>query len=249
MFGKDGNILLLPAASVIVAQTEGDSLRFLLMRRAAHLAFAPGAYVFPGGRLNDGEEAALAAAREAYEEANLLFAVDSSGSFPDAAALADFGAARQQIAEGRLGFLDFLRVEGLALRLDLFTPHARWITPEGLPRRFDTRFFLARAPSGQTPDPDLKECDAFVWLTAEEALAAAQAGALPLMFPTLMKLMRLKAAASWAEALALGDDSAVMPYLVPDVSGRMMLRLSDDAPYPVRLWPLEGLAEVPRQPG
>ena len=56
---------------------------------------------------------------------------------------------RQRLLNGSLSLGELLSRHGLALRADLLTPWARWITPEISPRRFDTWFFAAALPPGQ----------------------------------------------------------------------------------------------------
>lgn len=68
---------------------------------------------------------------------------------------------------------------------------SRWIAPPSLPIRFDTHFFLARAPDGQEPEVDGVECVDAGWFTAPQMLSEERAGAFPLLFPTRKHLERL----------------------------------------------------------
>ena len=90
-------------------------------------------------------------------------------------------------------------------------PFARWIAPVSLPVRFDTWFFLARAPDGQEPEVDGVECVAAGWFTAEQMLSAARAGSFPLLFPTLKHLERLREYGSVEELMAAAGTFAVEP--------------------------------------
>jgi 8-oxo-dGTP pyrophosphatase MutT (NUDIX family) len=81
-------------------------------------------------------------------------------------------------------------------------PFSRWIAPISLPVRFDTHFFLARAPAGAEPAVDGVECVDVGWFTAAHMLAAAQGGTFPLLFPTRRHLERLRSFASVEAAFA-----------------------------------------------
>jgi 8-oxo-dGTP pyrophosphatase MutT (NUDIX family) len=200
-----------------------------LLRRTRELDFAPGACVFPGGSVDEqdaevqipwagpapAEFAGLlgtsqararalicAAVRETFEEAGVLLAG------PSPIALVDDSAAlardRHSLLEGSTSFGELLRRRGLMLRADLLTPWARWITPEASPRRFDTWFFAAALPPGQTAglmaglaaglaQAKSREADSGTWLRPGAALASARAGEITLLPPTVVTLSELAA--------------------------------------------------------
>jgi 8-oxo-dGTP pyrophosphatase MutT (NUDIX family) len=174
------------------------------MRRHRNQVFMGGAYVFPGGRLDDAdadpELAAcigglfVAAIRETFEEAGVLLARDARGSVVDLSApetAARFAAYRLELHEGRLTLSELVRREGLLFAPDLLVPYSHWITPEIESRRFDTRFFLARLPEGQVPVHDRMELTEARWLTPAFALAENAAGRIVLMPPTLKTIEEL----------------------------------------------------------
>jgi 8-oxo-dGTP pyrophosphatase MutT (NUDIX family) len=100
--------------------------------------------------------------------------------------------------------------------------YSRWITPAQLAIRFDTHFFLVRAPAGADPRPDGEECVDLRWSTPQAALAAHAAGELPLVFPTLRHLEELAAFATVDELLAHArtrDVLAVRPRVVQRAGG------------------------------
>lgn len=191
-----------PAATVVVARRAGEEMEVLLLRRPDEASFAAGAYVFAGGRIDpederekllqrvdpaaaDGEpEALVAAARELWEETGLLIGEPGTGRAPGGAA-----------ARGRLRRTERVPFRRLAHELDLRLPgpavayFARWITPERLSRRYDTRFFLALDPGGDVTLTN--EHTDSTWLSPERALARFAAGSLPLLFPTRKTLERL----------------------------------------------------------
>lgn len=142
----------------------------------------------------------LAAAREALEEAGLLYAR------PDCAAgiAADFMSVMSDLRQGA-PFAAALAARGLRLHWQALHPWARWITPEQTVlrmRRFDTRFFLAELPAGQTPAPDGREAVELLWRTPRQALAQYAEGRITLAPPQIMSLLHLARHASAASALA-----------------------------------------------
>jgi 8-oxo-dGTP pyrophosphatase MutT (NUDIX family) len=142
-----------------------------------------------------------AAVRETFEESGVLLAgpVDPAGASAedlvrDSAALA---ADRRALLTGSASLGDVLGRRGLVLRADLLTPWARWITPEASPRRFDTWFFAAALPAGQTATAaveghaDPGESESGTWLRPAAALEAAEAGQITLLPPTAVTLREL----------------------------------------------------------
>ncbi|HEX5296353.1 MAG TPA: NUDIX hydrolase [Streptosporangiaceae bacterium] len=201
----------------------GAGVEAFLLRRTAELEFAPGACVFPGGSVDERDadpgigwagpapedfaaqldvpperarSLVCAAIRETFEESGILLAEDGSGLVGDSAALA---ADRHALLTGTTTLGEVLGRRGLMLRTDLLTPWARWITPEVSPRRFDTWFFAAALPAGQTATAapeghtDPGESESGTWLRPGAALDAAQAGEITLLPPTAVTLRELAA--------------------------------------------------------
>lgn len=137
----------------------------------------------------------VAAIREAFEEAGVLLARTADGEpvrfdgHPDVQAR--FDAHRQAVHAGRRTLLEVLRAEGLVLAADGVHYVAHWITPEGEPKRFDTRFFLARAPEGQAYAHDETELIGSEWVRPGDALERHQAGEFPMIGPTSVCLRDL----------------------------------------------------------
>jgi len=212
------------AATVILLRQAASGAEAFLLRRTAELEFAPGAYVFPGGSVDprDGDETigwagpapadfgalldvppdharalVSAAVRETFEESGVLLAgpTDSPADLVgDSAALA---GDRHALLTGSASLGEVLGRRSLLLRADLLTPWARWITPEVSPRRFDTWFFAAALPPGQTATAapeghaDPGESESGTWLGPAAALEAAQAGEITLLPPTAVTLGEL----------------------------------------------------------
>ncbi|WP_372399702.1 NUDIX hydrolase [Azospirillum sp. HJ39] len=211
-----------PAATLILLRDGVDGLELLTIERHAGLRFAPGATVFPGGRLEAADhdpawraswptaEPAVgppadlphrvAAIRECLEECGILLAQERTGPAgpPGPSAVA---ALRAALAAGE-GFGTALAAAGFVPALDRMAALARWMTPETLPRRFDTLFFLAPAPPGQEPLCDGGEAVAAQWASPRRLLAEAAAGRRRLVFATRMTLLRLAGCADVADAMA-----------------------------------------------
>jgi 8-oxo-dGTP pyrophosphatase MutT (NUDIX family) len=205
-----------PAATVLIVRDAPD-LEVLMVRRSAGMAFGASAWVFPGGKvapadadpawdeLSDGSydhyqrSLRIAAAREVFEESGLLLAT-RSGNELDAEAFATFDSHRADVEAEPARFLSLVREAGLRLTLDRLVPFAHWITPSFEPRRFDTHFFLVRAPASQIVRHDGREAVDHEWVAPETLLARRRDGQAKLMFPTRLNLEVLARAASAADA-------------------------------------------------
>ena len=171
----------------------------------------------------------VAAVRECFEEAGVLLARPSTGGdairFDDPATGRRFGAARRAVHRGELSLVELCVREELVLITGLVQYVSHWITPVGEPKRFDTRFFLALAPPGQEPLHDDTETIASLWITPHDALAAAAAGDLQLLPPTIRSLEFLAEHASadsaLAAAAAIEEPPAILPRLRLDTAGRV----------------------------
>jgi 8-oxo-dGTP pyrophosphatase MutT (NUDIX family) len=201
-------------ASTVVLLREAHPFDVFLVRRSDSIAFMGGAHVFPGGRvdaadhiedieaLSEGMTAAIArmsdvsagvavahhvaALRELFEEAGVLLACPLTAT--PAARLAEY---RGDLLAGTTAFPDIIRRERLRLALDELAYFAHWVTPEIETRRFDTRFFLARAPEGQTPVHDDGETSHSEWLAPLAAIERSRDGRISLPPPTWTTLSML----------------------------------------------------------
>jgi 8-oxo-dGTP pyrophosphatase MutT (NUDIX family) len=249
-----------PAATVVLARDGGGGVETLLLRRSARSRFASGAWVFPGGVLDPGDaalpgrlwrgispEAAadrfaaspqqvlalhVAAVRETFEESGLLLARDRHGEPVDPAAAA---ALRPRAGSGSLeAFASVLDRSGFIADLGALVYLSRWITPLVEPRRYDARFFLARAPCDQVAGADAVETTDQRWVRPAAALCLQRAGDLRLMFPTLRTLRWLSAWPDVDSALAAAAAQPLVPAILPeaivDGAGRVVaLRHPDEA--------------------
>jgi len=240
------------AATVVLLRDASQGWELLLLERHANTAFAGGAMVFPGGRVDPGDaaivvEAALAsgfagldpidasarvaAARETFEEAGIVV---GSASATGAVGLADWQA---RLNAGTAEWGDFLRATGVRLDAALLLPFAHWVPPAAAPiaRRFDTRFYLARLPAGAAATPDGGEAVTAHWATPAAALTRADAGEIGLVFPTRRNLERLAQYATLDALLAATRARAVVriqPAIV-DRGGAAWLTIPQGCDYPV----------------
>ena len=136
----------------------------------------------------------IAAIRETFEESGILLARPRGLENPCRCqrVLAEIEAAhRAALCEGKTTFLKVLADNGMLLALDELVPYAHWITPEGMPKRFDTWFFLAAAPPEQAGAHDGKESTNSIWVSPREALEGGESGRFKLPFPTTRNLIKL----------------------------------------------------------
>ena len=234
-----------PAATIVVVRDGAAGIEVLLSRRAERGDHNSGAWVFPGGiveksdalahgacaGLDDAEASRrlglasgaldyyVAAIRECFEEAGLLFAraggpelVDLDGS--DAARLAPWRGA---LHRGEHGMAQLCAAEGLQLAVDRLIYLSHWLTPLGRPKRFDTRFFIAALPAAQTALHDGTELVEQLWLAPREALARSTS--LKLLTPTQKTLETLGRFASVAEAIAWAAAPREVALVMPRVAG------------------------------
>jgi 8-oxo-dGTP pyrophosphatase MutT (NUDIX family) len=252
------------AATVMVLKDVGRDIQVLMLRRTAAMRFAPGAYVFPGGsvdpadynadigwhgpsageigaRLGASAEAAYAlvcaAVRETFEEAGVLLAGAPGGGPLAVPSGPSWDADRMALISGTLTLAELLNGRGLVLRADLLVPWARWITPEGEPRRFDARFFAAPLPAGQQAVGHEAEADHVAWLRPADAIEAAKAGTMSLFPPTAVTLNDFASAVASGDGLAgiLGTRREVQPVeprLVLE-DGEVWLDLPEEVNYPL----------------
>ena len=237
----------IPAATLVLMRERTSGPPELLMtERTGTMAFAAGALVFPGGRI-DAEDHAAAEGRPVADAAARIAAIretiEETGLAPGLAPAPDAVTAqglRHGLATGR-PLLPLLAEAGLALDLDALTPFARWCPNFRETRRFDTLFFLAEAPS-DTPAPVVAEAEAVraFWASAAEILADVDAGRAHVIFPTRRNLERLARFASIAEAYA---DAArypvrrITPWLA-EVDGTPHVCIPEGIGYPVTSEPL-----------
>lgn len=254
----------LHAATVLLLRPAQPQLQVLMVVRHEQIDFASGALVFPGGKVDaadadpalaehltgaEGLDAAaralrVAAIREAFEECGVLLARErgSAQTLP-AARLRTLEACRAQLATGELTMLELVARERLVLAADLLVPFSHWVTPGFMPKRFDTWFFLARAPEDQIAVHDGGELVDSVWISPATALEDLAEKRRTILFPTRLNLMMLDESRTDEEAFAAAQTrpiKTVEPWIV-ERDGKRWLNIDRDAGY--------ALCEVPASPG
>ncbi len=257
-------VALRAAATTLIVRDGEPGLEVLMVRRSMQASFMPGAYVFPGGavdaadaaadgaalcdesagelqrRLGDvtgvGEQAlafAVAALRECFEECG-LWLLPSAQAAPERGMLARLRAR----LHGGAALPALAREAGLALCTSTLVPWSHWVTPLGLPKRFDTLFFVAAAPAGQAPSVDAGETTTLAWVHPPLALAAQRRGEFQMEFATvrtvqsLAPFAQLGCAALMAHAAALRHLPPLQPRLLLGRDGeRLGIRLPGEPGY------------------
>jgi 8-oxo-dGTP pyrophosphatase MutT (NUDIX family) len=139
----------------------------------------------------------VAVVRELFEEVGILLCVTENGAEPDAKNNGRFEEKRQALVAGALDFGSFLETENLFCDLNRLVYFSHRVTPEFFPIRFDTRFYLAAHPEGQTALEKSEEVADSLWIAPAEALRAADHDRFPLLPPTTTMLQNLTAFDSW----------------------------------------------------
>lgn len=243
---------IIPAATILMVRDGEAGVEVFMVKRHHQIDFASGALVFPGGKLAPGDsdprlralidgaeaysddELALAACaiREAFEESGILLARRPGASDllsgDEVKALDEF---RVPLNAEKLALADFLEANTLRLAADRLVRFARWITPDMMPKRFDTWFFIASAPEGQLGAHDGYESVDSVWVTSDQAIAEPERWTV--IFPTRMNLLKLGRSATAAAAIEEAARTPVVtvtPWVEPREGGAV-LRIQPDAGY------------------
>lgn len=228
----------LAATVLLLRDTAEGPPEVHLVKRAATMAFAGGRYAFPGGRVDPQDEdpatawagpspeqwaarfgcsvpqaRALvgAAVRETFEETGVLLAGSGPEAVVGATTSADWEADRLAVEAHTLPLGALLARRGLMLRTDLLAGWSRWVTPVFEPRRYDTAFFVAALPEGQSAREVSGETEGTVWSAPSKALADFEAGRVTMLPPTVATLREIAAFDSAAAVLAAGRTRSLAP--------------------------------------
>jgi 8-oxo-dGTP pyrophosphatase MutT (NUDIX family) len=222
-----------PSATILLLRSGAAAVEVFMVVRHHQIDFASGALVFPGGKADpqDFDDALLpmlsgahpdpdmraiqvSAIREAFEECGVLLAREAgSDALIPGARLQSLEHYREALNSGEVALLDFLVTEQLVLACDTLVHFAHWITPEMMPKRFDTHFYLAMAPADHVALHDGYESVDSVWISAKDAIDEAAAGTKTVIFPTLRNLEKLGVSASPESAIEAARNSEVVPVL------------------------------------
>ncbi|MBM3661781.1 MAG: NUDIX domain-containing protein [Actinobacteria bacterium] len=243
--GDPESVPIRPAATVVLLRDADDrGFEVCLMQRNLNSDFVGGAYVFPGGGVDpddedlrwadrvDGLDDPLASlrlgipsgglafwvalVREAFEEADVLLAVDSAGEPVRRDAEENrWSVHRADVDRGRRTLWEVFDEEDVRIAARSVHYFARWITPLGAPRRYDTQFFVARVPGEQEVHHDDRELIGTHWMTPTEALSAHERGEFTMIFPTIRTLAALDRFDSADAVLAHAAGVTEIPAIVP----------------------------------
>lgn len=231
-----------------VPAAAGTRLEVLMLRRNPRSDWVAGVHLFPGGAVDaedgsaqiaafcagpDDEEASrtlgvaaggrsyfVAATRECFEEAGILLASTGGAplSFSDDEVARRFTHHRHRLNAGETRLVDICADEDLRLELGSLVYFSHWITPEGSPRRYDTRFFVGVLPEGQEALHDDNEVVDSIWIEPAKALERNLAGEIDLGLPTMKNLEALGRFATSAELTSAAATAAVVPVILPRIS-------------------------------
>ncbi len=251
---------LASAVMLLRGTASGQGIEVFMVRRVIQSDFMPDVYVFPGGSVSKDDRAAelvdglcksvaaspgdpegrtalgsgarAAAIRELFEEAGILLAYDAEKLLAITKQEVErFDTYRKAFNERKGSLVEMAHTEHLTLATDLLDYFAHWITPEGMPKRFNTHFFLTTAPDEQQAAHDRLETSEGIWISPIEALTRFERKEFPLVFATIYQLRELAAFGSVQEALKSTEKQHVstrIPVLVQE-SGKTRVFLQEDA--------------------
>jgi 8-oxo-dGTP pyrophosphatase MutT (NUDIX family) len=257
------------AATVLICRDMPSGFETLMLRRHGRSGFAADMWVFPGGVVDPDDQTLpadrwtgidlpaltqrfripaekvlafhVAAVRETFEEAGLLLAHHRDGSPPDLSD-PDLLQLRHDLAdrETDVDFVGWLQSQDLVLELGELTYLSHWLTPTVEPRRYDTRFFVARMPGAQDAGHDQLEITDQRWIAPARALDEYSAQRMQLIYPTIKTLQALKDHATVDDVVAWANAQPeirrILPHAVID-NGKLVDILHPDHPdYPTELY-------------
>ncbi|MCI5044393.1 MAG: hypothetical protein MRY72_06815 [Aquisalinus sp.] len=243
-----------PAATILLLR-DAPALQVVMVKRHHQIDFASGALVFPGGKVTKGDSTvpasrirsnpqllqelnsfALGAIRECFEECGILLAYDAiSGEMVSAGRAADLTPFRPLLDTGQLSLAQFVEQQDLILAVDQLVHFAHWIGPKMAPKRFDTHFFLARAPERQLAVHDGREAVDSFWIEPAKAMEEQKKGRATIIFPTRCNLDKLAQSTTTEEAIAraaASDVVTVEPWVEEREEGTVLC-IPPEADYPI----------------
>lgn len=257
---ETGNAGLIPSVTIMLVRDGVAGLEVFMVVRHHKIDSFSGALVFPGGKVDKGDthdnvrsrvdgveglgdwefSMRVAAIREAYEECGVLLAREErTGNLVDAARLRALEPMREGLNKNELLIGDLLEQGGLRIAADLLTPFAHWITPNLMPKRFDTRFYVAAAPEDHLAVHDGSESVDSVWIRPSDVIADLEAGKRMIVFPTRMNVLKLGRSQNVSHAIEAARMSPVVT-VEPVVDGEV-LRIPAEAGYDVTEEPLANI--------
>lgn len=227
----------IPSSSILLVRDGLHGLEVLMMKRSEALSFVPGAYVFPGGKVDPGDDACnfrdflpagfteddlpyrIAVIRELFEEAGILLVENHQ----------DYSTLNRD------NFFGALQAAQSIMPIDQLVYFSHWVTPLQIKKRFDTRFYVAAYKGDFSGKADGSEMTALMWVRPLDILDQWDREVIPIMFPTRLNLTWLAEASTVEEALAQASARKIMPVL-PDYSvhpetGKITITIPEDTGY------------------
>lgn len=236
----------IPAATLVLWRDRAGGPEVLVVQRSTRMAFAAGAIVFPGGRVDESDrELAMSLGRpdDAPKITAIRETIEETGVIPAVKGAIDpaLGLTLQAALHGGADFSDLLGGHGLQLDLDALTPFARWMPAFKQPRKFDTIFYVTAAPAGDWPPrPQEGECLAAEWANPTELLERIARDEATAIFPTKRNVERLAQHAGLDSLLADARSHSletIIPW-VEEIDGEPHVRIPEGRGYPVTSEPL-----------
>ena len=244
---------LIPASTVLIIRNCTSGIEVFMVVRHHQIDFASGALVFPGGKVDDSDydeklvnyvsknndnkkilPFKIAAIRESFEEANVLFANDKKEKKNiNSKRFLEFNIWREKFNNKNASMFKFAKDENITFSTDDLIPFAHWVTPEMMPKRFDTRFYIAKAPDGHEGLHDGTESVDSIWINPKDALDDCYERKRNIIFPTRLNLEKLSKSQSVDEAISNAKKDniiTVTPTIERDKSGSF-LTIPKDAGY------------------
>jgi 8-oxo-dGTP pyrophosphatase MutT (NUDIX family) len=221
-----------PAATTLMLRDTPHGLEVFMVMRHHQIDFASGALVFPGGKVDPGDSEVhqyctgiqgsdagaiammVGSIREAFEECGILLARhQGSPELISGDHLNSLQHYRDKLNGGKLTLKQFLETEQLELACDCLQRFAHWVTPEMMPKRFDTLFYLAAAPLDHVAVHDGGESIDSVWIRPQDALQGAKQGRYTIIFPTRLNIELLAQSRTVQEAIDMAQNRPIVTVL------------------------------------
>jgi len=251
---KNSTNKIIPASTVLIIRDGVSGLEVFMVVRHHEIDFAAGALVFPGGKVDQSDHDKklnqyfcqdetsdrenipfkIAAVRECFEEANVLFAKNKDGKkIIGTDELSKLKKWRDAFIHESTSMYEFGRSENLLFSIDSLIPFSHWVTPEKVPKRFDTRFYIAAAPKGHTGQHDGNESVDSIWINPQQALDDCLSGKRNIIFPTRLNLEQLNQSKTVEEAINNAKNSKIVTVtpLIEKIDEGIFITIPKEAGY------------------
>jgi len=215
---------LIDSASILIIRDGEEGLEVLMVKRHEDIAFAGGAYVFPGGKADPEDyqlsshiksfppgysELTHTAFREVFEESGLIIGKSNNAHL-----------YRDAFLKEEMTFKELIKKANISFDEKSIVPFSRWVTPRQYPKRFDTRFFLAKASIDQAATPDGHEAVDLKWVEPIDFINEYRES---MMFPTIMNLKLLTQASNVEDAFKQAKARKIMTVEPTIIDGKRVI--------------------------